>query len=271
MQKVTLKYTRPGAREFGAKVQRKFDAYDSKGRQFGASVQPFSVIYEEVETEVWVYASAVRSKTKRVLLDISAGRLTMTREEWLMAFTNAARAKFEEAGAPIPETVRCSIGFPSKGQRSKVVGECWSAASSADGVCEIFIRPNMHADAAEILGTLTHELIHAAVGHEAKHGPLFKRPAKALGLEGKMTATVVGDGWREWALPILEQIGDYPGAELYGSAMVVGGPKPQKNRQLKLQCDTCGFTCRASRGMIDKVEGALHCPDYECGGILEEK
>lgn len=46
--------------------------------------------------------------------------------------------------------------------------------------------------------------------------------------------------------------------------------KPQKNRQLKLECDTCGWTCRASQKMIDKVEH-LCCPDYECGGQLEKK
>lgn len=194
----------------------------------------------------------------------------MTREEWLLAFADHARPHFEAAGAPIPETVRCSIGFPSKGQRSKVIGECWSAECTDDKVCEIFIRPNLHAGAEEILGTLTHELVHAAVGNKAKHGPLFGRPARALGLEGKLTATSVGDAWRAWALPILEAIGDYPGQTLNARAVVIGAPKAQKNRQLKLECDTCGWTCRASQKMIDKVEH-LCCPDYECGGQLEKK
>ena len=53
-------------------------------------------------------------------------------------------------------------------------------------------------------------------------------------------------------------------------AVVIGAPKAQKNRQLKLECDTCGWTCRASQKMIDKVEH-LCCPDYECGGQLEKK
>lgn len=192
-----------------------------------------------------------------------------TREQWLNQLIDLSRLYHTKAGVPIPEKVRASIGFPSQGQRSNVVGQCWQPEASSDGAVEIFIRPNLIATAEDIFGVLTHELIHAA--GVRGHGADFRRPATALGLTGKMTATEVSDEWRAWALPILEIVGPYPGAELYGSVMVVGGPKPQKNRQLKLQCDTCGFTCRASRGMIDKVEGALHCPDYECGGILEEK
>lgn len=195
----------------------------------------------------------------------------MTREEWLLAFADAARPHFEAAGAPIPDVVRCSIGFPSKGQRSKVVGECWSKDCTSDGVCEIFIRPQFHAGGVEIADTLTHELVHAAVGQAAGHGPEFGRPARALGLEGKLTGCsgLNSETWKGWALPILDAIGPYPGKEII-AIEISGGSKPQKNRQLKLECDTCGWTCRASQKMIDKVEH-LCCPDYECGGQLEKK
>jgi hypothetical protein len=50
-----------------------------------------------------------------------------TREEWLNAFVNAARPVFEAQGTPIPLNTRVSVGFPSTGYKSSVIGECWSS------------------------------------------------------------------------------------------------------------------------------------------------
>ena len=87
-----------------------------------------------------------------------------------------------------------TIGFTSAGQRGKRIGECWSDLASADGAFEIFIVPGID-DAARIAGILTHELVHAAVGLKAGHGAVFAKAARALGLEGKMTATTEGPEW----------------------------------------------------------------------------
>ena len=70
-----------------------------------------------------------------------------TREAWLNAFVDAARAQFANAGYPLPEKVRVSVGFTSTGKRSKRIGECWDESASADGHFEIFIRPNQQSDA----------------------------------------------------------------------------------------------------------------------------
>lgn len=188
-----------------------------------------------------------------------------TREQWLLAFVEAARPHFERVSTPLPKTVRVSVGFPSKGFRSKVIGECWSADSTKDKVCEIFIRPSLQSDASRVAGVLTHELVHAAVGHEAKHGPAFRKPAVALGLEGKMTATTEGGVWREWADPILAELGPFPGAELRGE--LAGGKPKQKNRYIKLVCDECQWPCRTPRANID-AHDHLACPTG-CGGTLE--
>ena len=120
-------------------------------------------------------------------------------------------------------------------------------------------------DSARVADVLTHELIHAALPEGEKHGPNFRRAMKALGLEGKATATVAGDGWREWALPIIEQLGRFPGAALH--ARKVGGSPAQKNRQLKLACEDCGFICRAAKSHIEAHEHLI-CPTG-CGGLLE--
>lgn len=186
----------------------------------------------------------------------------MNREQWLNAFATEARPHFKRAGAELPKTIRMSIGFPSKGIRAKTIGECWYSSASTDKHAEIFIRPSLQASASRIADVLTHELIHAALPEGTGHGPDFKRVALALGLTGKMTATVAGPKWHEWADPILKKIGKFPGAELKGA--LAGGKKKQTTRLIKLQCDECEWTCRTTKLHI---HDELACPTG-CGGYL---
>ena len=188
----------------------------------------------------------------------------MNREQWLNAFTDKARPVFAEKKSKLPATIRCSIGWPSKGNRSKTIGECWTFAASEDGAVEIFIRPSLQSDSSRVADILTHELCHAALGIEAGHGKKFKRLASDLGLVGKMTATAAGDGWHAWADPILAALGPLPGANLNGD--LAGGKKKQTTRMIKLTCGECAWTCRTSRSMI---EDSMTCPTG-CGGALAE-
>lgn len=187
-----------------------------------------------------------------------------TREEWLQRFTELARPHFKKAGSPLPKKVRVSVGFPSKGIRAKSIGECWASTASKDGVCEIFLRPSLQDDSSRIADVLTHELCHAALGHDVGHGKPFKLLATSLGLTGKMTATIAGEGWHAWADPIVKQLGKFPGAKLEG--MLAGGKKKQGTRMLKLVCDTCDWQCRTTKSHIDGHH-VLMCPT-ECGGAL---
>jgi hypothetical protein len=192
--------------------------------------------------------------------------LHATRESWLAAFAAAARPRFEEAGAPLPTKVRLSIGFPSGGRRVKAIGECWSDVCSGDGVFEIFITPAI-GSAARIADILTHELVHAAVGLEAKHGPRFRKIAVALGLQGKMTATVAGPGWWEWAQPILDALGPLPHAAL--NARSSSAKPKQTTRNIKVVCPNCGFTFRTTRKWIEHAGDYLACPDASCAASIE--
>lgn len=190
-----------------------------------------------------------------------------TREAWMHAFTEAARPIFEQHGYSIPP-VRMSVGFTSKGARSNRIGEAWPAESSSDGACEIFITPTL-SDASRIADVLTHELIHAAVGNEHGHKKPFVDCMKALGLEGKPTATVAGDGWREWAEPILDELGPMPHATLKAGG---SGQKKQTTRMIKCECRTCGFTMRTSAKWIETVAESsdyMQCPDPACGDHME--
>jgi len=59
----------------------------------------------------------------------------------------------------------------------------------------------------QIAATLAHELTHAAVGIQAKHGKAFATVAKGLGLTGKMAATVPGPEFDKMIAPLCPQHG----------------------------------------------------------------
>nr|MDP9196481.1 SprT-like domain-containing protein [Pseudomonadota bacterium] len=160
-------------------------------------------------------------------------------------------------GHPLPP-VRIAIGFPSTGRKGRVIGECWDSSASADRHHEILIRPDQ-ADCIEVAAILAHELIHAAVGIPARHGPRFRRVALAIGLTGKMTATRPGPDFLARAAPLLEQIGPLPHAALgFGRST---GPRKQGTRLIKCECQECGYIARVARKWLEDA-GAPHCPDH---------
>lgn len=201
-------------------------------------------------------------------LDLSGTLFQGTREEWLNAFTAAARPVFKQRGHELPEKIRVSVGFMFRSP--KAIGQCWAESASADGTREVFINPNQ-ADSARVADILTHELCHTLFGPDEKHGRNFKKAVTDLGLEGKATATVAGPGWREWAHPILQGLGPIPHAVLDPA---LSGVKKQSTRLLKCECEDCGFTFRATAKWVsDGEEGLreLRCPDAACGGVVEVK
>ena len=208
-----------------------------------------------------------------------------TREEWL----HAAAAEFaehieRETGRTVP-AIRIGIGFPSAGIRSGVIGECWTPRASADGTHEIFIRADRTPAGQEqgLLDVLLHEMVHAVAGIPAGHGPEFKAIAQAVGLGGRMTATVpmpdLRDALEAWAQ--YGSIGRYPMATFDPSGLGTprrprdpgeggdepfrSGPKTQPTRYLKASCGGeygCGYTVRIVKKWADM--GLPECPNPEC-------
>ena len=117
--------------------------------------------------------------------------MNTNREAWLIRAVEALKPLLSEAGFPLLTPVRVSCGFPSGGQRSNQVGECWSQKSSDDAHNQIFISP-VQVDAVEVLDTLLHELIHAVDDCEHKHGKAFKKIATKLGMVGPMRSASAG-------------------------------------------------------------------------------
>lgn len=187
----------------------------------------------------------------------------MTREKWLNELTDALRPLFLEAGGEIPEKVRATCGWPSQGAKAKkkqVTGECWDAESSGDQHFEIFITPLLD-DGNEIAGVLVHELCHAALGIKEGHRAPFKKLATGVGLEGKMTATTVGEELRLTLAQIIEEIGLYPHAKLS-----LKEKKVQGTRMLKVTCvdPACGWSCRTTQKWVN-----IGLPTCCCGKPME--
>jgi hypothetical protein len=187
-----------------------------------------------------------------------------TREAWLEAAASLYAAElFKPAGFKVPAKRKLSVGFPygkRGGKRQHAIGECWSAECSAGGLYEIFISPEIE-DAARASDILIHELVHATVGISAKHGPEFKRCALAVGLDGKMTATVAGEELSKTLKGLLKQLPAYPHKALTPSMR--SGPKKQTTRLIKLVCGQCGYTVRTTQKWLDM--GTPFCP---CGGEI---
>jgi len=183
----------------------------------------------------------------------------ITRERWML---DACNHILDVELGPITEglfkrpDVRVSIGFPGGGR--KRIGECWTKGASEGGIYnEIFIRPDI-ADSVEVLGILVHELIHATDNCKSGHRGFFRRTAKAVGLEGKMTATALGDELKERMVEYVEQAGPIPHSKLKGKSSI----KKQGTRMLKISCNNCEFTARTARkwmDMIDPEESVCPC------------
>lgn len=184
-----------------------------------------------------------------------------TREEWLNAFTAAARPEFTKRGFELPEKVHASVGFMFR--NAKALGQCWRPEASEDGVSQIFINPTVAGSNSWLwAGIMTHELCHAGTPGD-KHGPKFKQWANGVGLEGKATQAVDGPEFREWAAPILEALGPIPHSAINPAE---SGVKKQTTRLLKAECEVCGFIFRATAKHLN--DKALRCPDESCDGMV---
>lgn len=163
----------------------------------------------------------------------------------------------------VPDNLRASCGFPHGGRKGHAIGQCWGPQCSADGHAELFVSPELgvtsDAKAEEqsifALAVLAHEMVHAIVGVEAGHKSPFKKLATRINLEGKMTATVPGEKFKQWGQGAIKRIGTFPMGKL-NKASRIG---KQATRLLKCECEYCGYVARVTRKWLDDA-GAPICP-----------
>jgi hypothetical protein len=185
----------------------------------------------------------------------------MNREAWLIAAIEEVRPLFKQHGADIPQ-VKVSTGFGyGRGKNSlKIAGQFWSPKSSDDSIGTVFISP-LSSDSLDVLGTLVHELVHAVVGVQHGHGPVFRKLAVAVGLTGKMASSKSSLNLvAETLKPIIEKIGAYPHATL---RVKDAGIKKQTTRMVKQECKACEYIVRSSLTAI-KQHGPVICPGCSC-------
>lgn len=182
-----------------------------------------------------------------------------TREAWLHdVATRYILPRIAAAGGAIPEKYRLSVGFPRgrKGRGGHAIGQCWSSKNSADGAFEIFISPVLGA--YDVIHVLAHEFVHASVGLEAGHKAPFKRLATAIGLEGKMTATIAGAAFKADIERWLTEAAPYPHAVLKPGSEGTG----PGSRLLKATCEDCGYTLRVTAKWANI--SVPECPNIDC-------
>lgn len=188
-----------------------------------------------------------------------------TREQWLNAVAIAAAKEiFEPAGYTVPDKIRYTCGFPSKSalsRRNQRIGECWADTASGDGSFEISVSPVI-ADAVRAADILVHEMVHATVGLACGHRGAFAKCAKAVGLEGKMTATVAGEQLKAKLTAIINKVGQYPHAALRASF----GRRASGSGMVKVFCPHCAdegerFIVRMGQHSI--ARGLPICPIHD--------
>jgi hypothetical protein len=189
------------------------------------------------------------------------------RETWLINAVEHLAPLIHDSTDLRPCDVRVSVGWPSSrgiSTKQATIGQCWPSKATTDGVQQIFISPVLN-NGRHVLATLVHELIHAYDDCASGHKGAFARAAKAVGLEGKMTATVVTDGSElDGKLQvILGEIGDFPSAGIKPAARE---EKVQSTRMLKVECEACDCVVRMTRKWLDEV-GPPRCG---CGGQMME-
>lgn len=154
-----------------------------------------------------------------------------TREGWLSHAISLTAGRFTDAGYSLPANLKVACGFAPGARGGKALGVCISPKASAAGATEMFISPTV-SDALTALGILMHEMVHAAVGVEAGHGPIFKKACFRLRLEGKATSAMPNAALRAWLRDeVLPMLGEYPHAAVDPNAR-----KKQGTRMIKLVC-----------------------------------
>lgn len=188
--------------------------------------------------------------------NLKAPPVSATREAWLRKVGAAMVPHIEAYATTVTGKKakfgkwRVSCGWPSKGglpgNKRRVRGQCWDKSVSGDTTAEIYISP-VEAKAAEVADILAHELIHALLGCEVGHKAPFPQIAKAMGLEGKATATVGGPQFWAWAGPIVKAAGPYPHSALTPRM----GDKVAKTYLIKAEAPCCGAVLRLTQKVID--------------------
>ena len=190
--------------------------------------------------------------------------------KWLQdALPELQKRVFGPAKLEIPKRLRLNVGMmPGKsGAKNRTLGVCYKARVN-NGVSLITLNiasPDAMETSERILDILCHEIIHAIDDCENGHGPVFKKMAEAIGLQGPMRSTTATPELTKTLSKVVKSIGAFP-----EKPIKVAGLKRDKNRMLKLICEgtedvACSHIIRASAQQIENIEfnSCLCCGEGE--------
>jgi len=180
-----------------------------------------------------------------------------------MAVAPALVAHTETAAQAFGPAVRLSnvvvtVGWPaSRGLgRYARMGDAYEI----NGMAQVYLSPRL-ADAVEVLGELTHQLAHVAVGVEHGHRMPWRRLVEELG------GVVLGDRHSvRWLRPRRQQfselartLGEYPHEA--PPARLGVRDRVQTTRHLRVACGRCGYLVYVTRTWLRRG-----LPTCVCGG-----
>jgi predicted SprT family Zn-dependent metalloprotease len=190
----------------------------------------------------------------------------INRETWLNLMIDKSVPLFDNAGFKISDIreklkASCSVMVGMrKSKKFNAIGQHLPTEWNKDSNHELLISPVLE-DEITVVGVLIHEMVHAIQRHlygndVQPHGKEFRKIALAVGLTGKMTATTESPELKIQIEKWVSEIGKYPHSKVNFETR-----KKQTTRLLKLECEHCGFICRASSGAINNFGYPSHCGD----------
>ncbi len=190
----------------------------------------------------------------------------MNREEWLNALILRLSPMIESVGETVPEGIRATVSFPSKGGigKRRVIGQCWYPTQCEDKKSTNLLVSPLLSDPVEVAETVLHELVHAVVGPGHGHKGPFIELARKLGFTKPWKSPPATDELKLDLQGVLSLLPPYPHGALDAAVALAGAPKPQTTRMVKLECVHCGYTLRGAKKWID-----LGLPTCYCGGSIE--
>ena len=195
-----------------------------------------------------------------------------TTEGWSRSAWQVIAQHFDDCGHKLPENVRVTVAFGSRGRKAKMAGEALPP-DIAGGSWFVTVRPDKD-DALEIMGIMAHEAVHILAGPD--HKRTFKDIAAAVGLDAstngatlampnKMLREKLGVAAKELApLPHVaidfEKL-DVSHTEENEEKRAADVVKKQESRTWKCWCETCGYKARVAKNHIAR-SGPPHCPEH---------
>ena len=119
---------------------------------------------------------------------------------------------FENIGEPFPGDIDIRVDFPGRN-----IHTCWLGLyrhkyvdhATDEGIFRrIFINPTI--DGLMALDVLVHELVHAVTEEEGGHGGMFKRVARAIGMDDRGSASGAEKDLLQRLREIQQRLGSYP-------------------------------------------------------------